>query len=74
MPNGRSPRTGAGKLRRPRLNAMAGTGEPGVVIYRRDGFTIAVSANNHIAPIARRTVLSDNALSALMPVLEDLTG
>jgi hypothetical protein len=30
--------------------------------------------NEHIAPIARRTVLSDDALSVLVPVLEDVVG
>ena len=43
-------------------------------VNRRNGFTIAVSENKHIAPIARRTVLSDNALSVLVPVLEDVIG
>jgi 2-hydroxy-3-keto-5-methylthiopentenyl-1-phosphate phosphatase len=43
-------------------------------VNRRDGFTIAVSENKHIAPIARRTVLSDNALSILVPLLEDVVG
>ncbi|QEL17972.1 HAD family hydrolase [Limnoglobus roseus] len=43
-------------------------------VNRRDGFTVAVSENEHIAPIARRTVLSDNALSVLVPVLEDVVG
>ena len=43
-------------------------------VNRRDGFTIAVSENKHIAPIARRTILSDNALSVLVPVLEDIVG
>jgi 2-hydroxy-3-keto-5-methylthiopentenyl-1-phosphate phosphatase len=43
-------------------------------VNRRNGFTIAVSENKHIAPIARRTVLSDNALSVLVPVLEDVVG
>ncbi|QDV38222.1 HAD-IB family phosphatase [Tautonia plasticadhaerens] len=41
-------------------------------VNRRNGFTIAVSENKHIAPIARRTVLSDNALSVLVPILEDV--
>ena len=36
-------------------------------VNRRDGFTIAVSENKYIAPIARRTVLSDDALSVLVP-------
>jgi phosphoserine phosphatase len=43
-------------------------------VNRRNGFTIAVSENKHIAPIARRTVLSDNALSVLVPILEDVIG
>jgi 2-hydroxy-3-keto-5-methylthiopentenyl-1-phosphate phosphatase len=43
-------------------------------VNRRNGFTVAVSENKHIAPIARRTVLSDNALSVLVPVLEDVIG
>jgi hypothetical protein len=43
-------------------------------VNRREGFTIAVCENKHIAPIARRTVLSDDALSALVPVLEDIVG
>jgi 2-hydroxy-3-keto-5-methylthiopentenyl-1-phosphate phosphatase len=43
-------------------------------INRRDGFTIAVSENRHIAPIARRTVLSSNALGVLIPILEEIVG
>jgi len=43
-------------------------------INRRDGFTIAVSENEHIAPIAKRTVLSENALGVLIPILEDIVG
>src|SRR4051794_4551522 len=43
-------------------------------VNRRNGFTIAVSENEHIAPIARRTVLGDSALSVLVPVLEDVVG
>lgn len=43
-------------------------------VNNRDGFTIAVSENKHIARIAKRTVLSDNALSVLVPVLEDVVG
>ena len=41
-------------------------------VNRRDGFTIAVSENPYIMPIARRTVLSENALSVLVPILEDI--
>ena len=39
-----------------------------------NGFTIAVSEATHIARIARRTVVSDNALSVLVPILEDVVG
>ncbi len=38
------------------------------------GFTIAVSEATHIARIAQRTVISDNALSVLVPILEDVVG
>jgi phosphoserine phosphatase len=40
----------------------------------REGYTIAVSESRDVARIARRTVLSDNALSVLVPILEDLLG
>jgi phosphoserine phosphatase len=43
-------------------------------VNNRDGFTIAVSENEHIARIAKRTVLSDNALSVIVPVLEQIAG
>ena len=43
-------------------------------VNNRDGFTIAVSENKHLARIAKRTVLSDNAFSVLVPVLEDIVG
>jgi phosphoserine phosphatase len=39
-----------------------------------DGFTIAVSENKQLARIARRTVLSDNAFSVIVPVLDQLFG
>ena len=39
-----------------------------------DGFTIAVSENRQLARIARCTVLSDNACSVLVPVLDQLLG
>ncbi len=41
-------------------------------VNNRDGFTIAVSENKHLSRIATRTVLSDNAFSVVVPVLEDL--
>ena len=39
-----------------------------------DGFTIAVSENKQLARIARSTVLSDNAFSVMVPVLDQLFG
>jgi len=43
-------------------------------VNRLDGVTIAVSENKYISQIARRTVLSDDALSVLVPILEDILG
>ncbi len=43
-------------------------------INRRDGFTIAVSESKHLAPIAQRAILSEDALSPLIPILEDIVG
>jgi HAD superfamily phosphoserine phosphatase-like hydrolase len=43
-------------------------------VNRLDGLTIAVSENRYLTPVARRAVLSDNALSVLVPVLEDILG
>ncbi|MGH9431945.1 MAG: HAD-IB family phosphatase [Terriglobia bacterium] len=43
-------------------------------VNRRDGFTIAVSQARYIAQIAKRTVLSDDALSVLIPILEEIVG
>lgn len=43
-------------------------------VNRRDGFTIAVSETKYIAQIARRTILSDDSLSVLIPILEDIAG
>jgi 2-hydroxy-3-keto-5-methylthiopentenyl-1-phosphate phosphatase len=43
-------------------------------VNRRDGFTIAVSEAKYISQIAKRTVLSDDALSVLVPILEDIVG
>jgi len=37
-------------------------------VNNRDGFTIAVSENEHLARIAKRTVLSDNAFSIVLPM------
>ena len=43
-------------------------------VNRHDGFTIAVSESRHVAQIAKRTVLSDNALATLVPILEEIAG
>ncbi len=43
-------------------------------INRRDGFTIAVSENKYLAPIAKRSVISDSALAILIPILEEVVG
>ncbi len=41
-------------------------------VNRLDGLTIAVSENKYLTPIARRTILSEDASSVLVPILEDL--
>jgi HAD superfamily phosphoserine phosphatase-like hydrolase len=41
-------------------------------VNQYDGLTIAVSEEKFITRVARRTVLSDNAMSVLVPVLEDV--
>jgi len=43
-------------------------------VNRLDGLTIAVSENKYITQIARRTILSDDGLSILIPILEDIVG
>jgi len=43
-------------------------------VNRRDGYTIAVSEAKFISQIARRTILSDDALSFLVPIFEDIAG
>ncbi len=43
-------------------------------VNRLSGLTIAVSENKYITQIAERTILSDDALSVLVPVLEDIVG
>ena len=43
-------------------------------VNRLNGLTIAVSENKYLAQIAKRTVLSDDALSVLVPILEDIVG
>jgi len=43
-------------------------------VNRGEGLTIAASEARHISQIARRTVISDDALSVLIPVLEEIAG
>jgi len=43
-------------------------------VNRGDGFTIAASEAREIAQIARRTVISDDALSVLVPDSEEIVG
>ena len=40
-------------------------------VNRSDGLTIAASEARHIAALARRTVMSDDALSVLVPLFEE---
>jgi HAD superfamily phosphoserine phosphatase-like hydrolase len=41
-------------------------------INTRDGYTIAVSEAKHVSQVAKRTILSTNALAVLAPILEDI--
>jgi phosphoserine phosphatase len=43
-------------------------------VNRGEGFTIAVSETRDVTQIAQRTVLSDDALSVLVPILDELVG
>ena len=43
-------------------------------VNRGDGLTIAVSQSRLVAEVARRTVISDDAVSVLVPVLEEVAG
>jgi phosphoserine phosphatase len=43
-------------------------------VNRGDGLTIAVSQSRLVTEVARRTVISDDALSVLVPVLEEVAG
>ncbi|HYL20539.1 MAG TPA: haloacid dehalogenase-like hydrolase [Gemmatimonadales bacterium] len=43
-------------------------------VNRLSGLTIAVSENKYLAQIAKRTVLSDDAVSVLVPILEEIVG
>jgi hypothetical protein len=41
-------------------------------INTRDGYTIAVSEAKHVSQVAKRTILSTNALAVLAPIFEDI--
>ena len=43
-------------------------------VNSRDGFTIAVSENRQVARVAKTTVLSDDARSVMVPILEQVLG
>jgi 2-hydroxy-3-keto-5-methylthiopentenyl-1-phosphate phosphatase len=43
-------------------------------VNSHDGFTVAVAENRWLNRVARSTVISDNACSVLMPVLEQVFG
>ncbi len=43
-------------------------------VNARDGFTIAVSESKNVAQIAKRTVVSIDALAMLVPILEKIVG
>jgi phosphoserine phosphatase len=53
-----------------------GTSDLHVMLHvnRGDGFTIAASETKHITQIAKRTVISDDALSVVVPILEEIGG
>jgi phosphoserine phosphatase len=43
-------------------------------VNNRGGFTIAVSENTQLARVAKSTVLSDDACSVMVPILEQVVG
>jgi HAD superfamily phosphoserine phosphatase-like hydrolase len=43
-------------------------------VNNRDGYTIAVSENKLVAQIAKRTILSKDALAPLGPIMEQIVG
>jgi 2-hydroxy-3-keto-5-methylthiopentenyl-1-phosphate phosphatase len=53
-----------------------GTSDVHVMLHvnRHEGLTIAVSEANEISQIARRTVLGEDALSVLLPIMEEVAG
>lgn len=43
-------------------------------LNRLGGLTIAASENRYLTPIARRTILSEDGLSVMIPILEEIAG
>ena len=43
-------------------------------VNQNEGLTIGVSQTPYIVETSRRTVLSDNAMSVLIPILEEMAG
>jgi 2-hydroxy-3-keto-5-methylthiopentenyl-1-phosphate phosphatase len=43
-------------------------------LNRLGGLTIAASENRYLTPIARRTILSDDGSSVVIPILEEIAG
>jgi phosphoserine phosphatase len=43
-------------------------------VNRGEGFTIAASEAREVAQIAKRTIISDDALSVLVPILEEIVA
>jgi hypothetical protein len=54
------------------IRAQLGISHDHIIYMGDDGLTIAVSEAEFITRVAKRTVLSDNAMSALVPVMEDV--
>ena len=72
----RSSRRGSGPRADRTIYVGDGSSDVHVMLHvnNRDGFTIAVSENKQLARIARRTVLSDDAFSVMVPILEQVFG
>jgi 2-hydroxy-3-keto-5-methylthiopentenyl-1-phosphate phosphatase len=53
-----------------------GTSDVHVMLHVKayNGYPIAVSSSHYMGHIAKRTVISDNALAVLIPILEELNG
>jgi phosphoserine phosphatase len=69
-------RTGLGVPRERIVYVGDGSSDLHVMLHvnRGDGLTIAVSEARHITEVARRTVISDDALGVLVPILEEIGG